>query len=302
MVTTLEQLDGPPRGAPVAARPAGYGRYGLIPVASTVGDVRAPDRWVGFSWLPEACGVAAAMDISGCGAASGLDIPAGPGFREFVPYGLWAGDQCSPWDKTREYAARARRQLQAGQSFQLEREFWTGTLAKAATPDWPNDYLANADTTTILASSAALAPLEALAALEQGIATATHGGRGMIHATPATVTHWANGGALRREGNLLLTVLDTIIVAGSGYTGSSPGAVAAANGAVWAYGTDLVDVRLGPVHTVPEDPTEAAPGVPVAALDRAVNTVGVYAWRAAAASWDGCAHVAVKLNISAAGL
>lgn len=277
----------PPRGARVEARLAGQGRYGLIPSAGTA---TAPERWVGFSWSPESCGIATPADITGCGAPTPLVVPDSPDIREYEPIGLWAGEKCSPWDRGRDWQGRARRQLQSAQSYQLEREFWTGTLAQAQ--GYPNAYLASAGADTL--SGGALAPLDALACLEEGIARATAGSRGMIHATPATVTHWANGGALRREGNQILTVLDTIVVPGSGYPGSSPAGVAAANGSVWAYGTEMVDVRLGDIFFVPEGTADS--------LERRGNTIEQYAWRAAAASWDGCAHVAVELNISACGI
>lgn len=57
----------------------------------------------------------------------------------------------------------------------------------------------------------------------------------------------------------------------------------------WAYATSLVVVRLGPIET---------PGANDAAAytDQSVNTQAVIAERLAAASFDGCAHLAVEID------
>lgn len=288
----------PPRGVRVRARPAAAPRYGLLAsLAGTLTDT--PDRWeTGISWDPESCAAADVDVVDRCGAAA-LSVPVPADEREAVPFGVWAGERCSPWDLGRDWQGRALRQLAANRSAIVERELWTGALAQAA--GYSNAFLADAGDADVL-TAGAVTPLEGLEILEDALGRLLAGGRGMIHATPSAVTAWANGGALRRDGNVVVTTLDTIVVPGSGYPGTGPGGTGPAAGSVWAYGTDMVAVRLGEPFVVPGGDTAPGTNVPAQGFDRASNTVVVYAWQAAVATFDGCAHVAAQLNLPAAGL
>jgi len=290
---------------PLAAAPASPPRYGLVVSAraggtltdTPVGQSSAADgdRWEqGFAFVPENCGVVNATDRCVPGT---LTPPANLPIVQERPIALWTADKCSTFDNLRDFQGRARRQLLAGSPTALAREFWKGTLATAQT--YPNRFLA--DTNTIdTATAGPIAPNDALACLEQGIAEAANGQRGMIHATVGTVTAWQAGGALRREGGLLLTVVDTIVVADAGYDGTGPGGVPAAAGSVWAYGTTMVDVRLG-APVVPQPYDSSIAGIDARTVDRSINNIVVYAWRMGAATWDGCAHVAAEINLPLCG-
>lgn len=293
------------RFLPLAGAPAAPPLYGLL-LSARVGSNQAPgdtgpaepNRWEGgFGYAPENCGGVIAVDACVPGDLDD-DLPDNPDTVESRPVYLVAGDRCSPIDLTRDWQGRARRQLNAGTSARLARELWTGELAQAQTPDYPNAYLASADADVL--SGAPLSPVNALACLEQGIAEAANGQRGMIHATPGTVTVWNAGGALRREGNLLLTILNTIVVPDAGYPGSSPDGDDAASGSVWAYGTTMVDVRLGEIQ-FHQMATSGRPNISARNLDRSANTVTVYAFRAASATFDPCAHVAAEIDLPACG-
>lgn len=184
-------------------------------------------------------GETGAFDL--CGNSAGLLTPAAATFTSddnttYVPFGVYASEKVNAQLPAAEIEQRVRDQLALVESHLVETEFRAGALAIAATPDWPNDYLAKAPTVII---AGIVEPVRALAFFEDTVVVA--GLRHMIHATPALATYWQHHGLLRREGNLLLTARDSIVVAGSGYTTGSTGSSA-------AYLTDVVEVRRGPVR------------------------------------------------------
>jgi len=52
---------------------------------------------------------------------------------------------------------------------------------------------------------------------------------------------------------------------------------------------------------VPEPFESGVSGIDARNVERNINTVTVYAWRMAAATWDGCAHVAAEINLPLCG-
>lgn len=268
---------------PLAAPP----RLGLVAQAAV--DTSA-ERWEsGFSYNPEACGDAAGVADPCESNARNVDrADANPDLVEVEPFAVWAADTCSALDRGRDWQGRVRRQLEACRSKQIEAEFWAGTLATAE--GWPNRFLRSEDSDVVTAGGTT--PVAALACLEQGLADCKCGGRGMIHATPQLVTHWANTGLVRREGNQLLTYLDTIVVAGEGYTGDGPLASDTSN--VWAYATGLVQIRLGAI--------EVYGGLTADGVDRSDNTMTAYADQLAAVAWDGCCHLAAEVDLDRCGI
>lgn len=282
-----------PGVVPSPARPP---RVGLLVSANRPTDGAAsPERtendkgtkwWKeGFSFKPEACassGVSDRCEIGSLDADSGADVV------DFEPYLVWAGYECSTFGfNLDDYRGRAERALLACQSSQLEAELWSGTLARTGGPFDDNRYLSREDSDVVTAPGSVPTPTDALALLEQALGDCNCGQQAMIHATRGVASLWHQGGALRRDGNLLLTVNDTIVVPGAGYDGSGPYGPAA-DGSVWAYATGIVDVRLAPVDVIPGDVQNAR--------DRANNTITIYAERAAAATWDGCCHFAAEIN------
>lgn len=254
--------------------------------ASNTPDLTGDDsRWpLGFKTAPEGCGDAWVEDPCNVGART---VEGRPAWVENQPMNVVAGDRCSSFGFAAEdYEGRARRLLARCQSKQIAAEFWTGTLATTA--GWPNQFLT--DLSSDVLTDGGATPVSALACLEQALAQCGCGDRGMIHATPQLVTHWAALGnsVLRREGGMLLTIHDTIVVSDGGYDGSGPGGTVA-GATQWAYATGMVTVRLGPVSITPGSFEEA--------LDRADNTVRFFAERPAAATFDGCCHAAAEVAL-----
>lgn len=275
---------------PVLATPSAPPRVGLIASARELNRVEeqvgGQSRWGGgFGYEPENyCAGSGVVDP--CDSSKPPD--AGLGVIEYDPVLLWAADQCATFDRTRDRQGRARRRLLACQSKLLAGELWTGTVAIASS--FPNKYLASPDANTV--SDGALSEVNALACLEEALAACSCT-TAMIHATPGLLTQWKAASVVERFGNVFRTANDTIVVADAGYTGSGPDGQPAADGSVWAYGTDVVEVRLDEVMVFPNADAEAMTLTP-----SADNTLVYRAERLAAASWDGCCHVAVEVDIT----
>lgn len=293
-------------GIPIDGPQAQPGRRGLlfsaVPVggdgetagrqAVTVEEGAAPQpAWAaGFVLDPDVCGaVDPAIIECEFGADKGtLANPDLPPYQPFLTFGV---DVCSTLAGNRDRDGRSRRNLAATESWQIEREFFDGVASKATTPDTDNPYLTNGDASDVTGGGGALAPVASLARIEASLASCLHGQRGMIHATPELVTFWANGGALRLEGQTLLTVMDTIVVAGSGYSGNDPDGGAPTAGTSWAYGTGLVYIRQGVVWS----PNAMDPG---SAVDRQQNTITWRVERPNAVYRSPCCLLAVHSSLS----
>jgi hypothetical protein len=271
----------------------------LIPGASPNADYEQTSdgslvHWVqGFAYRPEVCN---GGDIIAVDSAAPGVPPTAEDEIQVTPYIVEGIDERStfgtPHDpqllEGRQYA---RRQLLACQSKQIERELWTGKLTTGALTG--NAHLTDANV-TLPEGSRMLGYLTALAVLEQAINDGTCGQQGMIHARSDLISLWNAGGALRRVGNLILTIHDSIVVPGSGYDGSAPvqpdnevdpnesTRLRSADGS-WAYATTVVDVRLGAFFNA-EHVAER--------LDKTNNLLTTHERRFAAATW-GCLQVGV---------
>ena len=255
-------------------------------------------RWVqGFSWSPEDCTDTATL-VAACGTAGPDTTPTVPDDRTFLPYVITASVRCSTFGNASEsqidqMQRRALAKLSAIEQTAIEGELWEGTWAQAEGN--ANNYLTDSATWTELQSGAAVGLVTALAELEQAIADTLPSGRGMIHATARTVTLWARNGLVTRRGDTLVTLLDTIVVPGRGYTGTAPGSEGPGDAFTdedfsWAYATDLVTVRRGQAFLLTDDVTSRA------AVDRTANTILVSAARFASATWDGCLHTGLLVD------
>lgn len=269
------------------AEPPRPGSGALLPTLGQRVAQVTQDRDVGFAFDPESCGVSGTLDGDSCGSGATKSIPDGRDNVEAWPFGVWSGDKCAPFQLTRDWRDRAIRQLDASISYQVARELWTGDEAQAMGA--PNRYLASIDGDVL--TERPTSPTDALAVLEQGLGDCAHGARGVIHATRHTATYWEALNLLRREGNMLLTALDTIVIADAGYDGSGQYGEDATDGSQWAYATGMPIVRVGPVFTIPDE------GDMAAATNRATNLVEWRAERKAAVSWDGCCHLAAELDL-----
>lgn len=276
-----------PVPAPLAEPPR-PGSGALLPTLGRLVTELANDREVGFATNPENCGESGTLPLDPCVQSGSKTVPENQAALEAWAFEVWAGDKCAPWELGRDWRGRALRQLAASLSYQVANELWTGTQAQAMT-DAPNAWLASAGSDVLTAG--ATAATDALAVLEYGLGECFHGARGVIHATRHAATYWAQLGLLRREGNQLLTFLDTIVIADAGYDGSGPDAQAAEDGSQWAYATGIPLVRLGPEHTVP-DGDDLGP-----ALNRSTNVIEYRAERRAAVGFSPCCHLAAEIDL-----
>jgi hypothetical protein len=258
------------------------------PVASPVNLVRSsripPDetngRWVnGFAYLPEGVGKLTMFDDCSNTEQTIADIT--PFVSDWQPYVLSAQFRCSTFGfDAADYMGRATRLLDAATPKMLEEEFWNGTLSQAAS--LANTWLEKAGSTAFTATSMR----QAFAICEQALGDAAYGGRGSIHMPPYLVPYAAFEQLIRREGNLLLTDKDTIVVPGSGY-----GKMADAPAGLHVYATGITDVRLGDIIVTPDGGNMAQ------SIDKASNTVVVKAERYACASWDELLWVKVTVTL-----
>lgn len=270
--------------APLVAPP----RVGLLVSAATPPSGEG-SRWInGITFDPETGQTGYITDV--CEPTVGdRDLPDRPALVEWEPYIVGDGLKCSSLGSLgRDWRAQVRRQANATAEFQISQELWTGTLARAQSHG--NRYLNDSQSETV--TTVASDPIDALGCLEDYLATTLGGQRGMIHATRSAVTWWTRHGLISRDGGLLVTALDTIVVPGAGYDGSGPrdeGGSSATG--VWAYATGMVEVRRGDYEIFGDPETQAA------SLDRDTNSIEVRAEQPALASWDGIAHGAAEIDI-----
>lgn len=144
---------------------------------------------------------------------------------------------------------------------------------------------------TVLNGGTAVASAEGVALLEDALAGALAGAPGAIHMTRRALTRIAassGGGLFRREGDLILTLTDTRVIADAGYPGTQPSGAAAAAGEAWLYGTARPTVWRSDVDVTPADDAEA--------LNRDLNT---RTWRASrfALTLIPCGVYAVRVTL-----
>lgn len=303
----------PPYGLIQSAREAVRGALDEAPSGTPNADLQVPGaegyprpRWAaGFTIKPAPCGGGSSIDPCG---NSGGESPSEPSnIGPIYPQPINAAVSCSLFGAN-SFEARQQRlrdKVAAVASFQLEREFWTGTSAQAAGAS-SNQWLSKSGGARIINSGAGMGLVTAFSELEQAIAEGSSWAIGMIHAQPRVVAAWYGLRLIEKVGNILVSPLGTIVVPGRGYTGDGPAAgtgdspASLGGDASWAYATSLVQVRLGPAFysTSPDataqpsrDPnahgTQAAENI-----DRDANTMTIRGWMDATANWDGCVWAA----------
>lgn len=270
----------------------GEGDLGLEQGTPAWGGTAGVDqRWLnGWKFVPEPCTGGGAGAILCDGDTSMIPQGDSPGEVTGDPIFVWAGDRCSTvgW-QYRDYVGRALRLLAGVQSYELAAELWTGAISTAAgLGNLTLNDLSGDPQTTVAAT-----PDVALSYIEQGLSDRLRGRRGMVHMTPQLLTLMVANGKLRREGNLWLTAMDSIVVADAGYDGSGPGGVAP-GATQWIYGTSMIRVMLGPIAVWPgPDKSDA---VLRQAINRDINEITYYAERPAGWLWDRCGLVSAEVN------
>lgn len=268
-------------------------RFGLL--ASAIdGAARNPGgRWTqGLAWEPETCGSGGIVSLCDDEVEKTLEDD-NPGAAAFQPFAVWEGYRCSTFGPDGpERERRARALLEVHQSHHVEAAFWRGDYVDGSVDDVAayadNDWLANPDMVEDLSPGGSSPGVYALAALEEAIGGC--GGRVMIHVPIPVATFWFANQAIRREGNLLLTALDNIVVPGSGYDGSDAnGDIDETGETAWAYATGMVEKYLGEVRTY---------GVtPESGIDRRQNSWETRAERLVALAVDPCCRFGINVNL-----
>lgn len=207
---------------PVTPVPAQPPRTATLLASALAGDTSI--RWQnGMAWRPERCGFRV-RGFDPCGTA--FETPgAGGDPSEIVyyrPTAFRVEDECSTRGLVDE--GRVRRQALAATSWFMARELHSGSLSKASpfeTPDsggladQVNPYLAQPGATVVPGTWGLLA---AIGQLEDAARDAGLGQDVFIH-MPAKWVPLIDG-AIRTEGQLLLTKTGATVVADSGYPGT----------------------------------------------------------------------------------
>jgi hypothetical protein len=268
--------------------------YSLVIAAPDYDEASIGDDWVaGVAWSPEGCGGGGRLATTCVGDTTAMSATSRSGATTITPFLVYAADECSATGfQAADYIGRAGRLLANTQSFQIAEELWDGSLAGQL------GNTALASTGADVLSAGAVTVLEGIGLIEAGIAHYGHGVRGMIHVTPQVLHHAHADGGLERAGGAWVTAMGNIVVADAGYSGNGVDGQHKAGATQWIYGTEVIPILMGPVGYLPvEDLATDPAGFMAGALDRATNTVRVYANRFAGWLWDECIHVAAEVNI-----
>jgi hypothetical protein len=280
----------------VTSPPAKPPRYGLLTAAPVVNDDDLRTLYSGWGYQPEACANAGIGDIACAGNVPTMDLPVSqPGEINGDPLWLWSGDECSTFGfEARDWEGRARRSLQATESFQLANELWDGAIATSAT--LANRFFSGNVAWSDTVTGGPTAVATALASVEQGLAEVITGQQGMVHMTPQVLTHCLDAGVVFKDSGAWITANGHIVVADAGYSGDGPGADAADATSQWIFGTSLLQVRLGPVELIPGSIDDARNLA--ASMDRQLNDIVVIAGRMAGVQWaNHCGFIAGEVNV-----
>ncbi len=255
----------------------------LLTAAITVDETN--ERWVnGILYTPEGCGAADVIEICDHDPQSGAQKTAADSDTEIsgTPIGIVASDTCTTRGfQSRDFKARANRMLLAVESYYLARDLWEGTSGL-------NVHLTQPGLATTAATN--VSPRDVIGTLETAFFDTSPAPRAMIHMSPKFLERLmfeSGGAALRREGNVYYTWMDSVVAVDKGYRGKGPNNV----GGEWVYITPVVQIRRGPISYVPEEMSEA--------VLRRENKVTFFAERALSASFNyNCQPYTVSVNLT----
>lgn len=267
--------------------------YGILSPATSVVEDHS-DTWLGnFVYeIPDAKVQSDVWVIGGSADRTGVSAvytANQSNYKLYYPFEIRSEVQYSTMGMTAEEVARqAKRALDNVTQKTVEMEFWNGFAAKKLTDTNDNRYLTNGtavDVTPVPGTGVKLRYAQAL--LEKALGDVTFGAEGVIHAPVEIASilklhHNADGS--------LETSLGNKVVAGVGYSGTSPNGTNPAANTAWMYATGPVTVRLGPVALQTEKVAQNT--------DNAVNTFAYYADRPAAVTWSTTKLYAVLVDLT----
>lgn len=277
-------VDGEPR------QPFPFGLFSVL-TPRPAGD----ERWMnGIEWETLSCEPVSGRSGPGC-----LDVADEEGAYDETVVGLpkdlsrnvgatgeaaaffvYGHFNCSPVGFTPEAAQeRASAHLMAREEARVEQALLLGDLGN--TPNFQG--------ATDLTSGGAVSPAAAVALLEDWIAE-NYGSLGVLHGTRGAATILTEHAGLRVSSARLVSAVGTPMVAGAGYSNTSPAGTAAAAGTYWLYVTPALFGYRSDIIT-----SSARPGD---LLDRATNDLYAIAERGYTVGWDPCGVAAASFTLT----
>lgn len=272
--------------APVEPAP-----YGLLSPATTVITSDEAHWQAGFEHLTT--DFVRVLNVGAEGTTvSAIVVPGSGDFsREYIPFHVKVSFRASTIGNTpEEIRDIVESILDAATQKAVEREFWTGEIAKqmvAKDPDHPNKYLASPEAEIV--NPAVGTPVKTrygLALLEQAIGDCGIGERGVIHATRGV----ASALGIKGSDGRIETPIGNYLVAGTGYTGSGPNGEEPTGDQAWLYATGPVTVRLGKSELFQETIHEA--------VNTRTNEIEYTGYRTAAVTWSNNCHHTVLVDLA----
>jgi len=264
-------------------------------------DVTDPHVLAGMEWQSLCGNSATALDY----CVTGAPLPAtkvdtgGRDMRGANPFTVYAEVDCSPvgthWDKG---VADARRLLEQSEAHEVERAFWTGTAAGVTNTVYPR-LAANSDVydtsstfrvqlqaaAVVVTGSTGVTPALGMGALEDAAEDCYHGVV-TIHVPIIAIASLMHRGIIQRDGSRLRTIAGNTVIAGAGYSNTSPTGAAAGVGQAWLYATGQVFGYRGAIKSFVREQS----------FERSTNTLKAIAERTYVLGYECCLH-AVLINI-----
>jgi len=287
-------------GLPVSVRPAKPAPYGLVTSETLVTSSDA--HWMqGVQLDRSRCSryatTYASCDVELRGASYGsLPGSGSPTVNPLsIPIGMSATDTCTTtFGRDVQYAQRvAKDALEACTSKLLERELWAGDIAlQDDGSSFPTFASLDASVDYLNSAGSPVKPSQGFAMLERAIGNAGCGEVGAVHMTRDVASILALH--VKQEGAVLRSVLGNLVVAGTGYTGTTPTDLTPAADEAWMYATAVPSVYLGDI-VVDDQPTRLVDGPDQITT---TNTLIILAERLGVVLWDTCFIAAVKVDLS----
>lgn len=203
---------------------------------------------------------------------------------EASPFAVYAADSCVLGRDEAEARQQLRQRFLAGEQAAVERTVFDGQMGN--TP-----YLRNAE---VINTTAADKPslIEAIGLIEQWLAE-NYGGVGVVHAPRTMAPTLKSQTVMDIKGGQASTVAGSAWVFGTGYPGTAPESVTAADeGTLWLYATPPVNVRRSQV-------IEPA-GWESGAFDKATNSGLLLEERQYVVDWP-CFTIALETSVTRPG-
>lgn len=268
--------------------------YGILSPAVTVITEESPTWAGGFQYETFDSAVTVTVDpITGADFNAQYTVVSAdkktPMVRSYLPFAVRAFVSASTMGTNVETLRKSADQaLEVVLQKAIEKEFWTGQLAKQMTDASGNRYLSITDAVDVTPTEGTAVKVRyGQALLEQALGEGTIGSTGVIHA-PLLVASVMD---VSDVDGALTTNLGTKVVAGAGYSNTGPDGEVAPTGKAWMYATGPVTVRIGAMNDPISDKLSEA-------IQTGKNTVEFFVDRPAAVTWSTSTLYAVLVDLT----